>query len=207
MKREDKFVPVKRLEIRSGNKDDVSFIFRRILKDLRYSDMCRKVSHTLYYTYMHRAFEHFLTKSFVRVAYEGAYEEDGVVHSARPRQIVGFLVADVTHIGLVVHHCYVRRDYNYKNEVERCYRGQGIATAMIRALADHYGLEKMTYTVRTPMFRQQNNFAYKIDTHKDIQYNPFLFYTLLPSGWETGVLANMNEDMKREINRVGAHVQ
>lgn len=202
MKRDKMFVEVKNLGIRRGTADDVSFIFRRLLKDLRYSDLCRKVSHTLYYTYMHRAFEHYLTKGFVRIAYPNAYEEDGMVHSPNPTQIVGYLIADVTHIGLVVHHCYTRRDYAFDKSVARCYRGQGIAKKLITGLMDDYNLDKMTYTVRTPQFRGSHNapFAYRIDKDRDIQYNPFLFFTLLPPGWETGALANMNEDMKREIN-------
>lgn len=195
------FIQVPVVGVRAGTPDDVSYIFARTLADFRKSDLCREVPNALYYTYMHRALEHHLTRGLVRVAYQDAYQADGLTHGGNSRHILGFIIADVTDIGLIVHYVNVRRDNDTLGKIDRCWRGQGIAKKLVKGIMKEYDLKNVIYTMRSPMFRRNERFAHNIDSNKRIQYNPFLFFTLMPPGWETGILANINEDLKMEVNR------
>lgn len=194
---------VENLQIRPGNAEDVPFIFRRTLIDLRQSDFYTSMPNRLYYTYAHRAWEHTLTRGIVRVAYSGAYEKDDVVISGNTRFILGFIVADVTNIGLVVHYCNVRQDTDEYGKVRATYRKQGIARRLVQGLLDDYRLKKVIYTQRTAMFRRFVHFREKIDQQRDLfEYNPCLFFTLLPPGWETGVIPTMDAEIAPQLREL-----
>ena len=178
--------------IRLGEADDVPFIMRRTLQDLRMTDFCRTVQNHLYYTYMHRAMEHTLTRAVVKVAYPQPrkikMEGSNMIRSSDPRRILGFLIADPTDIGLIVHYCYTRRSVNdTTKEVSEDYRKQGIAKKLIAGMMKDYKLNKIIYTQRSAQFRFDQPFRERIDKDEKISYNPWLFYTLLPAGWETGI--------------------
>ena len=177
--------------IRLGVADDVPYLMRRTLKDLRQTDFFRTVKNQLYYTYMHRAFEHVLTRSVVKIAFPDAkkirMEGSNMVRGADPKRILGFVIADPTDIGLVIHYCNVRRSVDDNKQVTEDYRRKGIARMLIQDLLDSYELKNIIYTQRTAMFRYDPPFRERIDKDPIVTYNPFMFYTLLPPGWETGV--------------------
>jgi GNAT superfamily N-acetyltransferase len=200
---------VPEIGIRPGFAEDVPFIFRRTLIDLRFSDFARGMTDKVFYTYMHRALEQYLPRAIVRVAYPDAQRKGHAVESADTRHILGFIIAEKTTIGLVVHYAHVRQDVHPmdRKRLIRDYRRQGIATKLLRAVQRDTQLEgkQVTYTYRTAMFRGERNeaFARRIDSDPLFEYNGFLFFTLLPPGWETGRLPILNEDYKREINKTG----
>ena len=197
------FRAVKNLQIRPGNADDIPFMFRRTLKDLRRSDFWTSMPNPLYYTYAHRGWEHHFVRCIVRVAYAGPHLlDDDTVKSGNTRHILGFIVAEVTAIGLVVHYCNVRRDYDTQGRITADYRRRGIATKLIQSFMDDYGDMKVTYTNRTTMFRVHGDFRARVDDDPKFEYNPCLWFTLLPPGWETGILATLNPNLQTDFSKI-----
>lgn len=158
----------------------------------------------LYFAYMHRAFEHHLTRCPVRLAYPESHEVGGEVRSGNPNHIIGVLVADPTSIGLVVHYLGTRRDFDPEiGEPSRCYRRQGIARTLVDSMFTDYGKGEdavprhMHYTVRTPMFYRNPAFQKWVDHDMkgQITYNQFLFERFLPPQWETGLQVHADPEM------------
>jgi hypothetical protein len=169
-------------------------------------DWCSNVPNGLYYTYMHRILEHTLTRSVVRVAYPAAYEENGEVYSGNTGHIIGFIVADVSAIGLIVHYVYVRTDYTEHGMPELTYTGQGIARTLLDGMLKDYKMDHVVYTIRSPFFRRNPNFAHRIDFEErnKYTYNPFLLFTLMPHQWERGIVASLNETEMKKYREVQA---
>lgn len=158
----------------------------------------------LYFPYMHRRLEHTLTRAVVRVAYPDAWEEDGKVYSGNSRHIIGFIVAEPSNIGLVVHYVYVRRDYTPKGGlVKACYRRNGIGRALLEGMLKDYKQEDVVFTVWGQELWQSEGFFDKVTkewSHR-LTYNPELFTTLLPHQWERGIVATLDPDVARAIHK------
>lgn len=176
------------VQIRVGTDDDVPYLMRRSLKDLRNMDFVRSTENRLYFTYMHRAFEHYLVNAPVFVACQGPEEVNGSVVAGNPRRILGFIICQPSNIGLIVHYMNVRRSTDDQGHVVENYRRQGIGTKLLRHALSETGMPQspITYTLRTGQFR---NHAFRTFIGNDdrFSYNPFLFFTLLPLGWEQGI--------------------
>lgn len=177
--------------IRPGVASDVPYIMRRTLKDLRNSDFFRSMSNDLYYTYMHRALEYHMTEYLVRVAYPLPQPVASGVQSGDHKKILGFFLGTPTSIGVVCTYCNVRRSTDETGWEIDNHRKQGIARKLIQSVKDDYEVDPnlpLTYTHRTAQFRYDKPWRERIDRDKSIVYNPILFYTLMPQGWETGVM-------------------
>lgn len=156
----------------------------------------------LYYTYAHRILEHHLTRAVVRVAYPEAWEEDGKTYSGNTRHIVGFIIADPSEIGLVIHYVYTRVDYDTRQKnVKGSYRQQGIAKRLVTSMMEDYGCDQAVYTLRGHDVDAEPWLKNKVDNEylPWLTYNYMLFWTLLPPSWETGVMATLNPKMKDQI--------
>jgi hypothetical protein len=158
----------------------------------------------LYFPYMHRRLEHTLTRAVVRVAYPDAWEEDGKVFGGNSRHIIGFVVAEPSNIGLIVHYVYTRRDYAPKGgTIKACYRRNGIAKRLVEGMLRDYQMDHIIFTIWGQEMWQSETFFQKVtEEWKDkLTYNPELFTTLLPYQWETGVAATLNPDVAKAIHR------
>jgi ribosomal protein S18 acetylase RimI-like enzyme len=194
------FKNVQNVQLRPGNADDVPFIFRRMLKDLRRSDFWTGMPNPLFYTYAHRGWEHTIVRSIVKVAYGGPVQTEDGVKTGNPTHILGFIIAEVTSIGLVVHYMNVRRDYDTNGLITADYRRQGIGKKLVESYFKDYGEMKVTYTNRTRMFSFEQEFRNKIDDDPNMEYNPCLWFTLNPPGWETGILATLNPQTQKDFH-------
>jgi len=175
--------------IRNANADDVGYIMSRTLKDLRNSDFCKGAPNDVAYLYLHRALEHHLTKDVVRVAYPTATKGTGnTVLQGDHKRILGYIIAMPSDLGLVVHYANTRKTFEEDGVIFEDYRQQGICKQLVQSLLRDYDLENVIYTQRTAQFRYDKPWRERVDHDSNIEHNPWLFYTLLPPGWETGVL-------------------
>ena len=179
--------------VRVGGEGDVAYFFTRALSDLRHCPAFNGCPDGLYHQYMHRALEHTLTRAITFVAYplpkRITVNGSKMVRSSNTSDIFGFVIADPTSIGLVIHYANVRKTYNDHGTLTEDYRGLGICTKIVEAMQKAYELknDKIIYTLKTPMFRYEREFRRKLEKDKRFTYNPFLFWSLLPDGWETGI--------------------
>jgi hypothetical protein len=179
--------------IRVAERTDVPYIFRRSLSDLRNCPAFAGCGNGLYHQYMHRALEHTLMRAITFVAYPAPQKiivkGQSMVRSSDSRRILGFVVADPTDLGLIVHTMNVRRSYDDDGKMTEDYRRLGIGKKMLEAMMREYKLptRKVIYTLKTSMFRYDREFKEKLKSNSDITFNPFLFWTLLPEAWETGI--------------------
>jgi len=159
----------------------------------------RAMPKALFYTYAHRIWEHHLTRCIVRVAYPEAFEQDGKVISGNTRQIVGFIVAEPTNIGLVVHQIYTRLDYNTSKFQWHTYRRQGIAKKLLKSMMDDFGMDKVIYTMEGRTLTKFPAFMDKVydDWGEWLTYNHCLFWSLLPPKWETGIHATLDPALNK----------
>ena len=188
--------------IRPGVASDVPYLMRRTLKDLRNSDFFRSMSNDLYYTYMHRAFEHNMTQSIVRVAYPLPQTVASGVKSGDHRKILGYVIAQPSDIGLIIIYANTRRSTDETGWEIDNYRKKGIATKLIQSIKDDYEVGPelpLTYVHRTAQFRYDKPWRERIDRDEDIVYNPMLFFTLMPQGWETGVTRKPSNHVYSEV--------
>lgn len=161
---------------------------------------------SLYFPYMHRMLEQHLTRCVVRVAYPKEWEENGRVYHGNTRHILGFIVADVTDIGLVVHYLYTRRDYGPKSGIEACYRNQGIATELLTSMLEDFEQEDITFTIWGQDLIAFPELALKLEEIEAI-YNNCLWYTLMLPEWEKGLPSRTADaDMARAIKLTSAYM-
>lgn len=166
----------------------------------------------LYFTYAHRIWEHHLTRCIVRIAYPAPHEEDGNVVSGDTRQILGFIVAEPSNIGLVTHYLYTRLDYSTKKNRWVSYRRQGIARKLVEGMMHDFdgalGRKEVVYTLMGSTVDKFPELGDKVyDTwSKVLTYNHPLFWSLLPDKWERGIQATLDpklrgsfEDAKRLV--------
>jgi GNAT superfamily N-acetyltransferase len=161
---------------------------------------------SLFYPYVHRRLEHTLTRAVVRVAYPGAFEENGKVFSGNTNHIIGFIVAEPSEdpdVGLIMHYVYTRRDYSKKGgRIEADYRRQGIARKLIEGMKEDYKMDHVTFTLWGQELRDPEFSGRLFDDWKNLcTYNPELFNTLLPPKWEQGIVQTLNEGMAKAFNK------
>jgi hypothetical protein len=204
---------VENIGIRPGQPDDIDFLFRRLLAELRRIHPWKRMPKSLYYNYMHRRLEHIVTQAVVRVAYPDAYEEGGKAYSGNTRHIIGFIVADVTNIGLVIHYVYTRRDYDLGGDnhgrPSLCYRKQGVARALVESMLRDYKIapNEIIFTVHGQDLNRHKELDAKVRDEWKMVYNPELFLSiLLPDGWETGIVATLDPSEKRAIRQTEQYV-
>jgi hypothetical protein len=179
--------------IRVAGKGDVAYFFTRALSDLRHSPSFQGCPDGLYHQYMHRALEHVFTRAVTFVAYPlpQTIKMNGskMVRSSNASTILGFVSADPTQLGLVIHYANVRKTYNDHGTLTEDYRRLGIGTKIVDAMFKEYEIpnDKIIYTLKTPMFRYEKAFKWKLEKEERFTFNPFLFWTLLKDGWETGI--------------------
>jgi len=181
------------VSIRVAEKSDVPYIFKRSLSDLRNCPAFHGCGNGLFHQYMHRALEHTLMRAVTFVAYPSPVgvivKGQKMVRSSDSRRILGYIVADPTDLGLIVHCANVRRTYNDHGTLTEDYRRLGIATKIANAMMKAYDLpnRKIIYTLKTSMFRYEKQFKERLESDENVTFNPFLYWTLLPEGWETGI--------------------
>jgi hypothetical protein len=181
------------VDIRTAEKADVPFIFARTLRDQRNNPAFHGCPDGLYHQYFHRALEHTLTRAVTFIACPAVKKVtihgQDMVQSVDSRRILGFMIADPTELGLIVHHTYVRQSYNSHGTKTEDYRGLGIGQKLMDSMQREYALktDKVIYTLKTAMFRYEKPFRVKLEQDSRFTFNPFLFWTLLPNGWETGI--------------------
>jgi hypothetical protein len=179
--------------IRVASEGDVAFFFTRALSDLRHCPAFQGCPDGLYHQYMHRALEHTLVRAITFVAYplpkRITVNGSKMVRSSNASDIFGFVIADPTELGLVIHYANVRKTYNDHGTLTEDYRRLGIATKIVDAMFKQYEIknDNIIFTLKTPMFRYEKEFKWKLEKEKRFTYNPFLFWTLLGDGWETGI--------------------
>lgn len=157
------------ISVRRGGDDDIPFIMRRSLADLRYADLFRQVPDTQFYHYCHKLLEHHCWDGKVLVAHP----------EGEPDNILGFLIYRDTKIGKVIIYAYTRKDKGGPN-----FRRQGILSKLLER-ADVQADTKLTYALRTAMFRFSPSFRDRVDRDRLITHNVCLLFTLLDSGWES----------------------
>lgn len=186
-------VLLEHVHVRLGERNDVKYLFNRTLRDLRNTPMVHGCPNGIFHQYMHRALEHTLTRAITFIAYPGPHPvkvgDENMTRSGDPNRIIGYVVADPTPLGLIVHYANTRKSYNEHGTLYENYQRKGICTKIVQAMIKHYHLpdEKIRYTLKTAMFRYEKEFKRKLEDDPRFEYNPFLFFTLLPPGWETGV--------------------
>jgi len=193
--------------VRLANAGDIDFLFRRMLSELRQIAPWRQMPRSLYYPYMHRRLEHTLTRAVIRVAYPKAWEENGKVISGNLRHILGFIIADPSDIGLVVHYVYTRRDYTPKGgHIKACYRKQGIGKKLLESMVRDYKADHIVFTLWGQELLIDQEFFNKImvENASLFTYNPELFTTLLPEKWERGIVATLNPEEAMAFNKAKA---
>lgn len=155
----------------------------------------------LYFTYGHRIWEHHLTRCVVRVAYPAAYEKDGEVFSGDSRQILGFIVAEPSNIGLVIHYLYTRLDWSTKKNRWVSWRRQGIAKKLVTGMMEDFNMDEVVYTLRGSTVDKFPELADKVyDTwSRKLTYNHPLFWNLLPPKWETGIEATVDPRLRESF--------
>jgi hypothetical protein len=161
---------------------------------------------SLYFPYMHRRLEHTLTRAIVRVAYPDAVEENGQVFSGNTNHILGFIIAEPSSIGLVLHYVYTRRDYVPKGGgIKACYRRHGIAKQLVQGMMEDYKKDHIIFTLWGQELRDYEFTARLFGDWTNLcTYNPELFTTLLPPKWEQGIISNLNEDVTQAIRKTKA---
>jgi hypothetical protein len=181
-----------------GNEKDIPFLFSRILHEMHSLPQFKCMPSRLYFTYAHRIWEHHLTRCVVRVAYPAAYEEDGEVISGDSRQILGFIVAEPSNIGLVIHYLYTRLDYSTKKNRWISYRRQGIAKKLVEGMMEDFGMKEVVYTLMGSTVDKFPELGDKVyDTwSKVLTYNHPLFWSLLPDKWERGIEATLDPKLR-----------
>jgi hypothetical protein len=184
--------------VRTGNEKDIPFLFSRLLHEMRHLPQFRVMPSRLYFTYAHRIWEHHLTRCVVRIAYPKAYEENGKVFSGDTRQILGFVVAEPSNIGLVVHYAYTRLDYSTEKQRWVSWRQQGIAKALIEGMMEDFDMEEMVYTLMGSTVDKFPELGDKVygEWSRKLTYNHALFWSLLPPKWETGIQATLDPEMR-----------
>lgn len=152
----------------------------------------------LYYTYAHRIWEHHLTRCVVRVAYPDAYNKDDMVVSGDSKQILGFIVAEPSNIGLVIHYLYTRLDYSTRKKRWVSYRRQGIAKKLVTGMMEDFGMDEVVYTLMGSTVDKFPELGDKVygDWSRKLTYNHPLFWTLLPDKWERGVEATIDPKLR-----------
>lgn len=193
--------------IRTGNQADIPFLFVRLQHEMRNLEQFRDIAEPLYYTYAHRIWEHHLTRCIVRVAYPEAYEREGKVISSRPDHILGFIVAEPTSIGLVIHFTYTRADFVHNLNRWRTYRKQGIAKKLLKGMMEDFGLNRAVYTLQGRSNRKQS-FREKLNEWSEswLSYNHMLFWSLLPPKWEAGIQATVDPVLNKAFNKAEAEM-
>lgn len=189
--------------IRTGIASDVPYIMRRTLKDLRNCDFFRSMRNDLFYTYIHRALEHHMTQSLVRVACPLPKTIASGTQSGDHRKILGYIIAEPSKsIGLIVIYLNTRRSTDETGWEIDNYRRQGIATKLIKSIKDDYevpGDLPLNYVHRTSQFRYDKPWRERIDRDESIVYNPCLFYTLMPDDWELGALRKPSNQVFADV--------
>lgn len=158
---------------------------------------------SLYFPYMHRRLEHTLTRAIVRIAYPEAFEENGKVFSGNTNHVLGFIVAEPSTIGLIMHYVYTRRDYAQKGgAIKACYRGQGIARKLVDGMLKDYKQDHVVFTLWGQELKDPELSSKLFGQWKNLcTYNPELFTTLLPPQWEQGIANHMNEGVQQAVHR------
>ena len=194
----DLLIPTPNIGIRTGNEKDIPFLFSRILHEMHALPQFKVMPSRLYFTYAHRIWEHHLTRCVVRVAYPNPYEQDGKVVSGDTRQILGFIVAEPSNIGLVIHYLYTRLDWSTRKKRWVSWRRQGIAKKLVEGMMKDYGMDEVVYTLMGSTVDKFPELGDKVyDTwSKVLSYNHALFWTLLPDKWERGIEATINPEMR-----------
>ena len=179
-----------------------------MLNEIRQIHPWRNMPRSLYYPYVHRRLEHTLTRAIVRVAYADAFEEDGKVFSGNTNHIIGFIIAEPSTIGLVMHYLYTRRDYTRKGgKVDACYRKRGIAKKLLQGMLDDYRMDHVIFTLWGQELRDPNFSARLFDDWRSqCTYNPELFTTLMPPNWEQGIVSNLNMGVTTALHKTRAMV-
>ena len=189
------------VSIRIAGKADVAYIFRRSLQDLRHCPAFKGCGNGIFHQYMHRAMEHTLMRAITYVAYPSPTKVivngQAMVQHSDSRRILGFMVADPTDLGVNIFTLNVRRTYDDNGKMTEDYRRKGIATKMIETMIREYKLptRRVIYGFETPIFKYEHEFRAKIRADDSISCNPFLWHTLLPQGWETGIRAPSQQYM------------
>ena len=180
-----------------------------MLADIRQIPPWRQMPRSLYYPYVHRRLEHTFTRAVIRVAYPEAWEENGKVISGNMKHILGFVIADPSNIGLVLHYLYTRRDYAPKGGgIKACYRRQGIAKKLMEGMIKDYEADHVIFTLwGQELVKSQTFFDKVTDEWSDkVTYNPELFTTLLPPKWEQGITATLDPQMADAYRQARVHV-
>jgi len=184
---------IAQVSIRVAGQKDVAYIFKRSLQDLRHCPAFNGCGNGIFHQYMHRALEHTLMRAITYVAYPSptviGISGQPMVRHNDTRRILGFMVADPTDLGVNIFTLNVRRTYNDDGLMTEDYRRKGIATKLVETMIREYKLptKKLIYGFETPIFRYQPAFKNKVYANKLMECNPFLWHTLLPIGWETGI--------------------
>jgi GNAT superfamily N-acetyltransferase len=184
---------ISKVSIRVAGRSDVAYIFKRSLQDFRHCPAFAGCGNGIFHQYMHRAIEHTLMRAIVYVAYPSPEKViiggQAAVQHSDSRRILGFMVADPTDLGLHIFALNVRRTYDDGGKLTEDYRRLGIARKLIETMIREYKLptKRLIYGFETPIFRYQPEFKRRVHDDPDITCNPFLWHTLLPDGWETGI--------------------
>ena len=157
------------VEIRGGKDADIPFMMRRALMDLRYADFVRMIPDVKFYHYTHKLLEHHSWDGKVLVAHAAGSPDD----------ILGYIIYRKTKAGLMVVYLYVRKDKDGPN-----YRGQGIARKLLEAAGWKDG-ERLTYLIRTAIFRFSKSFRDYVDNIPNVEHNLFPLFSLLDKDWES----------------------
>jgi hypothetical protein len=184
---------ISQVSIRVAARTDVAYIFKRSLQDLRHCPAFNGCGNGIFHQYMHRALEHTLMRTINYVAYPSPTKVivngQAVVKHSDSRRILGFMVADPTDLGVNIFTLNVRRTYDDDGVMTEDYRRLGIATKLVETMIREYKLptKKIIYGFETPIFRYQPKFKRRVYDDPMMECNPFLWHTLLPDAWETGI--------------------
>lgn len=173
---------------------DVAYLKSTWLHSFRSGEGAKGCPNSVYYGYHDAILRHVIPRcsnaNGILIAYE-ALDPDASWGDKVDAPILGYIACEPLTDALLVHMVYVRgHDRNKGPAVNTSsYRQRGIAKALLAEAQRTLFPEPMpvVFTHRTEACWKIYEFRKYLE-RIDAQYIPYLTYTLLPQGWETGAL-------------------
>lgn len=154
------------LTIREATDDDVGFLAKSWLNS--YRDHVPYVGNDVYYVNHHAVLERLWDDPYVTWLV--------ACSTKHPAYIFGFLCAEASDKGPIVHYVYVRHEASRGLPLRR----RGIATMLLKTFFEGQDTRTIWYTHSTPSARQALHGRHAAQPGADgWEYNPYLFYRRL----------------------------
>ena len=180
------------ISFRPGVGEDVKYLKATWLHGFRDGEGVRDVPNSIYYDYEGTIMQHTIPRcsnaNGVIVAYEALPEGTSFLDTVEA-PIIGYIVAEAMKDALLIHYVYAKGHERPGKKHGKQFRNQGVARALIERAQTQLQCKGLPirYTYRTPDCWQ--NYGWRTYLRRiNATYVPYLKFTLLPSGWETGAV-------------------